>query len=145
MEHRPSPSALPSSVPTDAVREADDASGHPSRRDFAKTLAVAVAAGPLLAGAGACAPPSAVTAAGATPSAAPPPAPSTQEPADPVAVALAEVIRLRYGSRLTVQQLEQVRKGIEGNLQAVRTLRAFDLPISTEPPTAFRAFRGGAG
>lgn len=108
---------------------------HPTRRDFAKTLAV-VAATPLLAGVGACAPsaPAAV---------APEPVRPVADPADPVAAALVETIRLRYGARLSAQELERVRRGIEGNLRAARTLRAFDLPISVEPAVSFRPYRVG--
>lgn len=108
---------------------------HPTRRDFAKTLA-AVAATPLLAGVAGCAPSVPTTAA-------PEPVRPVAEPADPVAAALAEVIRLRYGTRLSVQEMERVRRGIEGNLQAARALRAFELPIATEPAFVFRPYRGG--
>lgn len=108
---------------------------HPTRRDFAKTLAV-VAATPLLAGIGACAPSPPATGA-------PEPVRPVADPADPVTAALAEVIRLRYGARLSTQELERVRRGIEGNLRAARTLRAFDLPIAVEPAFVFRPYRRG--
>lgn len=130
---------------------AEPASAHPSRRDFARTLAVAAAA-PLLASVGACMPaaPPARPAPDAAPAAAPPAvAPDTARAGesakapDPVAVAMTEVIRLKYGSRLSAADLEKIREGIEGNLGAARALRAFPLPISTEPAFVFRAYRGG--
>jgi hypothetical protein len=56
---------------------------------------------------------------------------------------LMEVLRLKYRDRLTGEQWEEVRKGIEGNLRVAKTLHDFRLPISTEPSTVFRAYRGG--
>ena len=127
----------------------ETAPAHPTRREFAKTLAVAAAA-PLLATVGACAPAAAPPAA---PAVTPPSTPSTPadtaraeagEAPDPEAVALAEVIRQKYGSRMSAAEMEKVRQGIEGNLRAAKSLREFPLPIATEPASVFRPYRGGA-
>jgi hypothetical protein len=123
-----------------------------TRREFAKTAALAAAV-PLLAGLGGCAtappaPPPAPTPE-AAPAAPPAPATATAPPAaaarapNPVAVALTQALREKYGSRLTEEQWDQVREGIEGNLQSARALHDFALPISTEPAFAFRPYRGG--
>ena len=124
-------------------------SPNPTRRDFAKAAAV-LAATPLLAPLAACAgaaepagapapaaaatPPAASTATAGTPTPGAPP----QQQQDPIVDPLLEVIRLRFGSRLTPEQLQSVREGINGNLQLVRRLRQFELPITTEPAFAYR-------
>jgi len=126
---------------------------NPTRRDFAKS-AVAAAVTPVLASLAACAPgqpepapspapePAATTGAAPTAPSAPPQRQNEQE-RDPVAEELMEALRVKYRDRLTAEQWEEVRKGIEGNLRAAKSLRDFDLPIKTEPPFAFRAYRGG--
>ncbi len=120
---------------------------HPSRRQFAKTIAAAAVL-PLVAGVQGCAPGVPSPAPAPAPSPAPPTgagapaAAAAPTPPDPVAQALTEAVRVRYGSRLTPADMEEVRKGIEGNLQAAKAIRAFPLPISTEPAFVFRAYRG---
>lgn len=88
-----------------------------SRRRFLRSLAAA----PLL--------PSALSAHQAptpslpAPASPTPPVPSpSPSPPGPVAQALAEVVRLRYGSQLEEADLAQVRKGIEDNPQAAERL-----------------------
>ena len=121
-----------------------------SRRGFAKAAATAAIV-PVIAPLAACA-------GGAEPATAPNPAPTTganptapsappqkqnEQRRDPVAEELMEVLRVRYRDRLSGEQWEEVRKGIEGNLRVAKTLHDFGLPISTEPTTVFRAYRGG--
>ncbi|HEX8695809.1 MAG TPA: hypothetical protein VF746_25560 [Longimicrobium sp.] len=127
---------------------------NPTRRDFAKA-AVAAAVAPVLGPLAACAsggpepapspaPAPAAAAPGGTPTApSAPPQRQNEQERDPVAEELMEALRAKYRDRLTAEQWEEVRRGIEGNLRAARTLREFELPISTEPPFAFRAYRGG--
>ena len=122
-----------------------------TRRDFAKAAVAAVAA-PVLAPLAACAPPE------PAPSPAPAPTPSTgaapvapsappqrqnAQERDPVAEELMEALRVKYRDRLTPEQWDEVRRGIEGNLRAAKSLRDFALPMATEPAFAFRAYRGG--
>jgi hypothetical protein len=72
-----------------------------------------------------------------------PPQQGRQQPPDPVSIHLAEALKAKYRDRLTDEQWEEVRKGIEGNLRGARALRNFELPIQTEPAFTFRAYRGG--
>jgi hypothetical protein len=128
-----------------------------TRREFAKAAAIAVAA-PVLAPLAACAPAARIAPApAAAPAAAPvtapaapvaPSAPSAQvggqqRAPDPQSIHLAEALKAKYGDRLTDEQWEEVRKGIEGNLRTARALRSFEIPIQTEPAFTFRAYRGG--
>jgi hypothetical protein len=85
--------------------------------------------------------PVAAPAAPVAPSA--PPQEGSQRPPDPASIHLTEALKARYRDRLTGEQWEEVRKGIEGNLRAARALREFELPITTEPAFTFRAYRGG--
>jgi hypothetical protein len=121
-----------------------------TRREFARKAAAAAAV-PLLAGIPGCAPsvPAPAPAAEPTPAASPAPAGATAPPAagtrapDPVAVALTQALRERYGSRLTEEQWGEVRQGVEGGLQSAKALHDFAIPIATEPPFGFRPYRGG--
>jgi hypothetical protein len=118
---------------------------HPTRREFAKTVAAAI---PLAAALGACGPsaaPSTVPGTVATPSPTttpPPPADARDGEIDPVANALWDAVKARYASRMTAAELESVRAAIEGNLRAARSLREFALPITAEPGFVFSAYRG---
>jgi hypothetical protein len=139
-----------------AARMPDDPSplnASTSRRDFAKTALVAVAA-PVLAPLAACAspqtspspspaatPPVAATAQPAAPSAAP--RQGGERAPDPVSIHLTESLKAKYGTRLSEAEWEEVRKGIEGNLRAAKALHDFPIPIQTEPAFVFRAYRGG--
>lgn len=121
-----------------------------TRRDFARAAATAALV-PLAACAGnrpepSPAPsgtPAATTGAAPVAPSAPPQRQAGQE-RDPMAEELMEVLRVKYRDRLTSEQWEEVRKGIEGNLSGAKALRRFQLPIATEPSTVFRAYRGGA-
>ena len=47
------------------------------------------------------------------------------------------MIRQRYGERLTSQELEEVRQGVEGIAKAAEALRAVKLDNSDEPFSIF--------
>jgi hypothetical protein len=119
-------------------REHDAAVGQArtSRRRFAKTVAGAVvAAAPFVAAAAlnAQTPP-------ATKQAPAPPNPQpTPTPPSPVAEAYAEVARLRFGDKLTPEELARVKRDIEGNVRTAERLRAFKLKNADEPDFIFIA------
>jgi hypothetical protein len=54
---------------------------------------------------------------------------------------LLELVRRRYGQRLDPEQLEGVRKGIQGIVEGARALRAVRLGNTDEPFQPFRPFR----
>jgi hypothetical protein len=127
----------------------------PTRREFAKA-AVAAAVAPVLTSLAACAPgqpepssspspaPSPTPTAGGAPVApSAPPQRRNEQQRDPQAQELTEALKARYRDRLTDEQWETVREGIEGNLRAAKQMRDFPLPITTEPAFVFRAYRGG--
>jgi hypothetical protein len=134
----------PSSTPTTA--------GATSRREFVKR-GVAAAAVPVLAPLAACGStprpepspaPAAAPAASAQPVApSAPPQRENQQERDPVAEQLTDALKARYRDRLTDEQWDEVRRGVEGNLRAARALHGFNLPVQTEPAFVFRAYRGG--
>ena len=55
--------------------------------------------------------------------------------------ALFALVSARYGARLDAQQLEGVRKAIEGIVEQARAVRAVRLGNADEPTPAFRAYR----
>lgn len=117
---------------------------HPTRREFAKTVAAAM---PIAAALAACGPSVAPVAAPTTvavpaPTPPPPAADARDGEIDPVANALWEAVKARYATRMSAEELESVRRGIEGNLRAARSLREFALPIDAEPGFVFAAYRG---
>ena len=57
------------------------------------------------------------------------------------AEALFALVRERYGDRLTPEQLDSVRQGIEGIVKATRALRAVRLENSDEPMQPFVPYR----
>jgi hypothetical protein len=115
---------------------AEDVQARTSRRQFAKTIAAAAAA-PLVARA---------TLNAQTPPAtkqvpAPPnPQPTPQAtPPSPVAEAYAEVARLRFGDKLTPDELARTKRDLEGNVRTAERLRAFKLKNADEPDFIFIA------
>ena len=110
-----------------------------SRRRFTKTLAAAFIAAPALV-ANAQTPPAA-----AEPKAPPQPQPTPAQPSQgppapsPLALAYAEVARLRFGERLTPEQMEAVKRDLEGNVRTAERLRASKLKNSDEPDFVFEA------
>ena len=95
------------------------------RRRFLKALAAA----PLL--------PAALT---QTPPVSPSPSPSASpEAPGPVADALGEVVRARYGAHLEAGELDQVKKNIADSLRNAEGLRKIPLANGDEPVTRFTA------
>jgi hypothetical protein len=64
------------------------------------------------------------------------------ETPNPEAVALFALVANRYGSRLTTEQLDEIRKMVEGQAEAARALRAVRLTNADEPLQGFTAYRG---
>ena len=54
---------------------------------------------------------------------------------------LLDLIKQRYGARLTPAELEEVQKGVEGIAQAAAALRAVKLDNSDEPFSVFVPYR----
>jgi hypothetical protein len=117
-----------------------------SRRRFARTLAAAVIAAPAVASAARAqtttAPPSAKEPkAPPNPQPSPTPAQTPQGPPkpSPLAEAYAEAARLRFGEHLSPEQLESVKRDLEGNVRTAERLRGFKLQNSDEPDFVFNA------
>jgi hypothetical protein len=54
------------------------------------------------------------------------------------------LIRQRYGSRLSSEQLDQIRKAVEGIVEGARALRKVRLDGSVEPFQPFAPYRSDA-
>jgi hypothetical protein len=116
--------------------------GRASRRRFTKTLAAAALAAPAVMAARAQTPPATKEpAAPPNPQPTPTPAPQQQGPPrpSPLAEAYSEVARLRFGEHLTPEQMQAVKRDLEGNVRTAERLRAFKLKNSDEPDFAFEA------
>jgi hypothetical protein len=66
------------------------------------------------------------------------------ETPNPEVVALFAVVANRYGGRLTTEQLDEIKKMIEGQVEMARALRAVRLSNADEPFQAFTAYRSDA-
>jgi hypothetical protein len=108
-----------------------------TRRRFAERLALAAAA-PFVALDVPLPPPPPPPRAG--------PAPRAQQQAEPspLAKALAESIRLRYGDRLSADDLKTITQGIESRLQGLERLYRVALTNADEPDFVFSVYRGPA-
>ena len=106
-----------------------------SRRAFAERLALAAAAPFVSEGLG-------VRGSGLE-TARPSPEPQVPSP-DPSALAktLAEGVRLRYGDRLSADDLKAITQGIEARLQGVERLYSVALTNGDEPDFVFSVYRG---
>jgi hypothetical protein len=60
---------------------------------------------------------------------------------DPEADALFEIVRLRYGDRLTPAQLDELRKIVAAQVEVARALRAVTLTNADEPMQPFAPYR----
>jgi hypothetical protein len=60
---------------------------------------------------------------------------------DPEADALFEIVRQRYGDRLTPEQLDEVRKIVKAQVEAAHALRAMRLTNADEPMQPFAPYR----
>ena len=145
MSHRPKPRDENGAAGSRAAGRDAAARGEgprASRRRFAKTLAAACLAAPALAARAQTTRPTPATAEPkAPPATQPTPAQQPQGPPrpSPLALAYAEVARLRFGERLSPEQLEAVKRDLEGNVRTADRLRAFKLRNSDEPDFAFEA------
>ena len=54
---------------------------------------------------------------------------------------LFNMVKGRYGDRLSPEELEEVRKMVESNLEATRALRAVELDPRDEPFLVFAPYR----
>jgi hypothetical protein len=106
------------------------------RRSFLKSLAAV----PLLPGALAAPQSSPSPQAAPSPAAPSVPSPSPSPVPGPVAEALGQVVQQRYGSQLEAADLDEIKKGIEDNLQAAdRLKKALKLTNADEPVNLFQA------
>ena len=60
---------------------------------------------------------------------------------DPEADVLFDVVRQRYGDRLTSEQLDDVRKIVQVQVEAARALRSMRLTNADEPMQPFAPYR----
>ena len=60
---------------------------------------------------------------------------------DPEGDALFEIVRQRYGDRLTREQLEELREIVQAQVEAARALRAVQLTNADEPMQPFAPHR----
>jgi hypothetical protein len=109
-----------------------------TRREFAELLALSAAA-PYIAGDILPAPVPLPSATGS-----PHGAPQQAEPS-PLANALTEAIRLRYGDRLSAGDLKTIAQGIESRLQGLERLYGVALANADEPDFVFSVYRGRDG
>jgi hypothetical protein len=63
------------------------------------------------------------------------------ETPNPEVVTLFALVANRYGDRLTAEQLGEIKKMIEGQVEVARALRAVKLSNADEPFQAFTAYR----
>ena len=115
------------------------------RRSFLKSLAAAPLLPRALVSAQAAPSPTAgPSPAVSLPPPPPPPSPSPATAPGPVAEALGQVVQRRYGSQLEAADLEEIKKGIEDNLQAADKLKkALKLTNADEPVNLFQAVPPG--
>ena len=112
------------------------ASQKTSRRQFAKSVATSLVAAPLAAQLAKAQTPAKPKEAVAPPS--PQPSPTPQKPS-PLAEAYAEVARIRFGEHWKPEQLEQIKKDLDGNVRSAERLRAVKLKNGDEPDSIFSA------
>ena len=106
-----------------------------TRREFAERVALAAAAPFVAEGLG-------TRGSGlgqATPS---PEAQGSSPEPSALAKALAEGIRLRYGDRLSADDLKGITQGIENRLQGLQRLYRVSLANADEPDFVFSVYRG---
>lgn len=117
-------------------READRTDA--SRRRFAKTVAAALVAAPLASAFAQTPPAPKESTAPPNPQPSPSPQPAQQQPS-PLALAYVEVARLRFGEKLSDEDMTRLRREIVGNLRAADALRAVKLKNADEPDFVFSA------
>ncbi len=115
-----------------------------TRRRFAKSIAataLAAAAAPFASSIAHSQTPSTAKETPAPPKPQPSPAANAQaaQPPSPLAVAYAEVARVRFGEQVTPEQLAQIQKDLAGNVRTADRLRAVKLKNEDEPDFVFSA------
>ncbi|MFN2456137.1 MAG: hypothetical protein ABR577_18185 [Pyrinomonadaceae bacterium] len=115
-----------------------------SRRSFAKTVAVSAiaAAAPLASSVMKAQTPNTTKETPAPPKPQATPAAkaaAATPPPSPLALAYAEVARIRFGDQLTSEQLTQLQKEMAGNVRVADSLRAVKLKNADEPDFVFNA------
>ena len=63
------------------------------------------------------------------------------ETPNPEVVTLFALVANRYGDRLTTEQLDEIKKMVEGQVEMARALRAVRLTNADEPFQHFAAYR----
>jgi hypothetical protein len=107
----------------------------PTRRDFALTVGAATL--------GACVRAPSVPPAPTVPAPTTSPTPADADANAPLADAMTQLVRHRYGAHLSEEQLARVRDDIRDGLRASDRLRAIVLANATEPDVVFAVHRGG--
>jgi hypothetical protein len=107
----------------------------PTRRDFALTIGAATL--------GACVRSPVVPSTPPAPTPATAPASAAPDENAPLADALTQLVRHRYGAHLSEEQVGRVRDDIRDGLRASDRLRATLLPNATAPDVVFAVHRGG--
>lgn len=107
----------------------------PTRRDFALTVGAATL--------GACVRAPSVPPAPVLPAPTTSPTPADADANAPLADAMTQLVRHRYGAHLSDEQLARVHDDIRDGLRASDRLRAILLPNATEPDVLFAVHRGG--
>ena len=107
-----------------------------SRREFTKKVTATLICAPVAASLAQAQTPGKTKQATAPPN--PKPSPAEDKPS-PIAEAYAEVARARFGEQVTVEQFEQIKKDLEGNVRTSERLRAVKLNNGDEPDFVFSA------
>ena len=107
-----------------------------SRRRFTKAVAAALVTAPLAASTVKAQKPPATKQAPAPPN--PQPTPEPPKPS-PLTDAYAEVARVRFGEKLSPEELARMKKDLDGNVRTAERLRAVKLQNGDEPDFIFNA------
>ncbi len=113
-----------------------DAPASPARRRFTKAVATALVAAPLAVSTINAQTPPATKEPAAPPNPQPTPTP---QPPSPLAVAYGEVAHVRFGEKLTADELTRVKRSVAGKVNRGDALRAAKLQNSDEPDFIFNA------
>ena len=105
-----------------------------SRRQFTRAVATTLIAAPLAASMSIAQTPTKPKEATAPPN--PQPSQTPQKPS-PLAEAYVGVARLRFGEKLSPEQMEQIKKDLDGNVRNADHLRGVKLKNADEPDFIF--------
>jgi len=64
------------------------------------------------------------------------------QPRENEADRLFEIIKARYGDRVTADELEEMRRGLDAILDSAKAIRAVKLENGDEPYQFFKPYRG---